>query len=279
MLTLLRYELIKTYRKLRTYIGFGLIALLIPLVYWGLSTEGDDLIRGMSGGLQQNFVFVGSLFNGWFVSNMVMNALFVHVPFLILLVAGDVLAGEATSGTYRILLTRPPSRTRIFAVKALSTMVYTYSLVFFLGMFSITLGLLLFGHGDMFTFREDGIAIIARGELWWRFLLSYLLAGWAMSVVAALGMLFSSFVENAIGPIVGSFAIIILFFIVGNLPYEFFEPIQPFLFTTYTDVWRKAFESPLDFAAITKAVLALGGFLLFFLGIAWMIFRRKDVLS
>ena len=62
---------------------------------------------------------IRSYYDGWFVSNMVMNALFVHVPFLILLVAGDIFAGEATSGTYRILLTRPPSRTRIFSVKAL----------------------------------------------------------------------------------------------------------------------------------------------------------------
>ncbi len=279
MITLVRYELTKTYRKLRTYIGFGLIAVLIPLAYWGFSAAGDDMVRGMSRGLQQNFLFVGSLFNGWFVSNMVMNALFVHVPFLILLVAGDIFAGEATSGTYRILLTRPPSRTRIFSVKALSAAIYTYSLVFFLGAFSITLGLILFGHGDMFTMRDDGIAIIARGELWWRFLFAYLLAGGAMCVVAALGMLFSSFVENAVGPIVGSFAVIILFLILGNLPFDFFESIRPFLFTTYTDVWRKAFSDPIDLLSIGKDVLALSAFFLLFLGAAWAIFSRKDILS
>ncbi|MFZ1730204.1 MAG: ABC transporter permease subunit [Bacteroidota bacterium] len=279
MLTLVRYELTKTYRKLRTYIGFGLIAVLIPLAYWGFSAAGDDMVRGMSSGLQQNFLFVGSLFNGWFVSNFVMNALFVHVPFLILLVAGDSFAGEATSGTYRILLTRPPSRTRIFTVKMLSSVIYTFSLVFFLGLFSIALGLILFGHGDMFTVREDGIAIIARNQLWWRFLFSYALAGWAMSVVAALGMFFSSFVENAVGPIVGSFAVIILFLIVSNIPIDFFESIRPWLFTSYTDVWRKAFTDPVDFAGIGKDVLALGGFLLLFLVSTWAIFTRKDILS
>lgn len=279
MLTLVRYELTKTYRKLRTYIGFGLIAALIPLAYWGFSVAGEEMVRDMSGGLQQNFLFVGSLFNGWFVANMVMNALFVHVPFLILLVAGDIFAGEATSGTYRMLLTRPPSRTRIFNVKACSAVIYTYSLVFFLGLFSIGLGLLLFGHGDMFTLRDDGIAIIARGELWWRFLFSYVLAGWAMSVVAALGMLFSSFVDNAIGPIVGSFAVIILFLILGNLPFEFFESLRPYLFTSYTDVWRRAFADPIDAGAIGRDVLALGGFLALFLGTAWIVFRRRDILS
>ena len=279
MLTLLRFELLKTYRKLRTYIGFGLIAVLIPLAFWGMSFAGDDMINSMTRGLQQNFVFVGSLFNGWFVSNMVMNALFVHVPFLILLVAGDIFAGEATAGTYRILMTRPPSRTRIFTVKTLSAAVYTYSLVIFLGVLSVGLGLLCFGHGDMFIIRDDGLAILAAGELWWRFLLAYALAGYAMTVVAALGMLFSTFVENAIGPIVGSFAIIILFFILGNLPFEFFENLRPWLFTTYTDIWRQAFGNPVDFTRIAKDLLALSAFLFIFLAAAWTIFRRKDILS
>ena len=279
MLALIRLELLKIFLKLRTYIGFGLIGALVPLVYWGMSFAGEDMISGMTRGLQQNFMFVGSLFNGWFVANMVMNSLFVHIPFLILLVAGDILAGEATAGTYRILLTRPPSRNKIFIVKTVGTVGYTYGLVFFLAVVSVGLGLLFFGHGDMFMLREDGIAIIARGELWWRFLLSYLLAGWAMCVVAALGLLFSSFVENAIGPIVGSFAVIILFIILGNLPFEFFENLRPYLFTTYTDVWRNAFDDAIDVAAIAKDVGMLAVFFLVFTGAAWTIFRRKDILS
>ena len=44
-----------------------------------------------------------------------MNSLWIHIPFLISLVAGDQLAGEGTAGTYRILLIRPPSRRRSFS--------------------------------------------------------------------------------------------------------------------------------------------------------------------
>lgn len=279
MLLLIRYELLKTYRKLRTYIGFGLIVVLIPLVYWGLSVAGEDMIDGMTRGLQQNFLFVGSLFNGWFVSNMVMNTLFVHVPFLILLVAGDMFAGEATSGTYRMLLTRPPSRGRIFSVKMASTALYTYSLVLFLAFCSVVPGLIVFGGGEMLMFGEGGLAIIPESEVWWRFLLSYGLAGYAMCIVAALGMLFSTFVENAIGPIVGSFAVIILFFILGNLPFDFFEALRPWLFTTYTDVWRRAFDDPLDWGAVASDMGILALFWSLFTFAAWLIFRKKDVLS
>ncbi len=279
MLLLIRYELLKTYRKLRTYIGFGLIAVLIPLVYWGLSVAGEDMINGFTRGLQNNFMFVGSLFNGWFVSNMVMNTLFVHVPFLILLVAGDIFAGEATSGTYRIILTRPPSRNRIFVVKAASAVMYTYSLVIFLALASLIPGLIFFGGGDMFILREDDMAILPAAQLWWRFLLAYFLAGGAMCIIASLGLMFSTFVENAIGPIVGSFAVIILLFVLGSLPFDFFENLRPWFFTTYTDVWRKAFDDSIDWSAIGGDVGALLLFFTLFLSVAWIIFRRKDVLS
>jgi ABC-2 type transport system permease protein len=277
--TLIRYELLKTYRKLRTYIGFGLILVLVPLVYWGFSLGGDDMINGMTRGLQKDFLFVGSLFNGWFVSNMVINALFVHVPFLIVLVAGDIFAGEATGGTFRLLLTRPPSRTRIFAVKTASTMLYTLSLVVFLALFSIGLALLLFGTGDLITFGEAGVAILPAGDVWWRFAAAYLLAGWAMCTVAALALLFSTLVENAIGPIVGSMAIIILFLILSNLPFDFFERLRPYLFTTYMNVWQQAFGDPVDWSRIAGDCARLGIFFALFVAAAWFIFRRKDILS
>jgi len=279
MMLLVKYELLKIYRKLRTYIGFGLIVILIPLVYWGLSLGGDDMINGMTRGLQNDFLFVGSLFNGWFVSYLVMNSLFVHIPFLIVLVAGDIFAGEATGGTFRMILTRPPSRSRIFLVKSLGAGVYTVSLVIFLAMFSVGLGLLLFGGGDLISFTEEGISIFAQSEAWWRFILAYGLASWAMCAVAALSMLFSSFVENAIGPIVGSMAVVILFLILGNLPYEFFENIRPYLFTTYLDVWRQAFNDPIDWSRISSESLALAANVVVFIGSAWIIFRKKDILS
>lgn len=279
MILLLKYELIKTLRKLRTYIGFGLIAALIPLVFWGLSYAGENMVNGLTRGLQQNFLFSGTLFNGWFVAEMVMNALFVHIPFLILLVSGDMFAGEATSGTYRLLLTRPPSRHRIFIAKVTGSALYTAAIVFFLGTLSVGLGLLLFGGGELLVTGEDGMAILAATDVWWRFVLAYALAAWGMGVVASLGLLFSTFVENAIGPIVGSFAVVVLMLIIGTMPLEFFENIRPYLFTSYFDVWRRAFSSPLDIGAILADTAVLGIFFCVFTFAAWAIFTRKDILS
>lgn len=278
MTSLLSIELAKTYRKLRTYIGFGVIAVVIPLIYLGMSYGGENMVNSMTRNLQRDFVFVGNLFNGWFVANMVMNSLWVHIPFLIALVAGDMFAGEATGGTFRILLTRPPSRTRIFFVKLTATVIYTYSLVVFLGLLSIGLGLLLFGTGDMLMFN-DGIIILPGDDVLWRFVLAYILAGIAMVTVASLALMFSTFVENAIGPIIGTMAVVIAFFIFGNLDFSFFKTMRPWLFTTYLDVWKNAFTDPVEWSAIASNSGALIGFSAFFSCIAWLIFSRKNIVS
>lgn len=279
MLLLIKYELQKTFRKWRTYIGFLLIIVLTPLIYWGLSFSGENMITGMTQGLQKNFVFVGSLFNGWFVAHLIMNTLIFHIPILILLVSGDIFAGEATAGTFRVLLTRPPSRTKIFTAKLSSTVLYVLTFIFFMGLLSIVLGLIWFGGGQLFGIQPDGIVIHPENEVLLRFLLAYLLAAWGMCVVASLGMLFSTFVENAIGPIMSSMAIIILFLIVGNLPFEFFELLKPYLLTTYLDVWRNAFHSPIDVGEILYQSGILAIFFVAFTLSAWLIFKRKDILS
>ncbi len=279
MWLLVRYELLKTFRKWRTYIGFLLVFGLTPLVYWGLSLSGENMISAMTQGLQKNFLFVGNLFNGWFVAYMMMNTLIIHVPFLIVLVSGDIFAGEATAGTFRMLLSRPPSRTKIFSAKLMSTMLYVGAFVSFMGLFSITLGHIWFGGGSLFSVQESGISIFPAGDVMWRFLLAYVLAGWAMSVVASLGLLLSTLVENAIGPIVGAMAIIILFLILGNLPFEFFERMQPYLFTSYLDMWRLAFASPVDGGEVMRQAGILSLFFLGFTATAWLVFRRKDILS
>lgn len=279
MLLLIRYELLKTFRKWRTYIGFLFVLILVPLIYWGLSLSGDTMINGMTRGLQKNFMFVGSLFNGWFVAHMVMNTLIVHVPLLIVLVSGDLFAGEASAGTFRILLTRPPSRTMIFNVKLFSTIIYVSLFISFLALFTTVLGYIWFGGGALLSLHPEGIVIHPENDVWWRFILAYLLAGWAMCIVASLGLLLSTLVENAIGPIVGFFAILILFLILGNLPFEFFESIKPYLFTNYMDIWRLAFHNPIDTTEMLRQAGILSIFFLIFTTAAWIIFKKKNVLS
>lgn len=278
MFAILRNEILKTYRKWRTYIGFIAIAVLVPIVQMALKFEGGGMIRRMTRDLAADFFVVGNLFNGYFITYFIMNSLWVHVPFLIALVAGDQLAGEATGGTFRLLLIRPASRTRILLSKYFTALFYSLTLIVFLAVLSIGLGLFLFGTGDLLVPGRT-LTILSKAELPFRMMVAFGLATLSMWCVASLAFLFSSLVENAIGPIIGTMAVIIIFIIVSNIPVELFESIKPYLFTTYFAVWSKAFEDPIAWDTIGKHSSVLLAHSIGFYLVTWYIFIKKDVLS
>ena len=271
-------EILKTCAKWRTYIGFIAVGVVVPLVEFGLRAEGGSLVRGMTRGLGEDFLLVGNLFNAYFITYFIMNSLWIHVPFLISLVAGDQLAGEATGGTFRLMLIHPPSRTRILAAKYVTTLLYTLSLVAFLALLALGLGLLLFGTGDLIVPGRT-LTIIPGGEMPWRLPLAFGLGIWSMWCVASLAFLFSSLVENAIGPIIGTMAVIIVFLVVNSTPITLFTAIRPYLFTTYFNVWQKVMEQPVPWGEIAAHTAYLGFFSIGFYAATWYIFVTKDVLS
>lgn len=277
--SLISIELSKIFRKWRTYIGFLAIAVLVPIIQIAMLVEGEKSINFMTRNLQQSFIFVGNLLNGYLISYAILNALVVHIPFLITLVAGDLLAGEATAGTYRILVTRPVSRFKIVLSKFLAGLIYTNLLVLWLAIMSLAIGILVFGIGELIVIKNVNILILARNDVFWRFLLAYGFAALSMTVVLSLTFLFSSLVENAIGPIVSTMAIIIVFVIISALDIEFFQSIRPYLFTNYMQSWRSFFDDPIDFQDLYKSAAVLIGHVIFFFGTTVYIFNKKDILS
>jgi ABC-2 type transport system permease protein len=278
LLTLIKIELIKIYSKPRTYIGFITIGILIPLIMFLIRKFGFSLPQYYLRTLSQNFVMEGNLVNGYLVSYYLMSILWIHFPFFIILIAGDSFAGEDLHGTFRILLTRPVSRIQVLTAKYLSTFIYTASIVWFLGIVSLGSGALLLGAGDLFVF-DRGILILSQNEAIQRFAIAYSLAVVVQIIVASLAILLSTISENPIGPIIGTYAVIIVSIILSVLKIDALEVVRPYLFTSYFDVFFAPFADPIPWDKIWSNLIALikfGG--LFFL-LSVIRFVRKDVCS
>jgi ABC-2 type transport system permease protein len=224
-------------------------------------------------------VLVGNLLNGYWISYIILNALTIHIPFLITLVAGDLLAGEATAGTYRLLVTRPVSRMQIVTSKFLAGLCYTSSLILFLAFMSLVIGLIIFGSGELIVAGNQAIIIFEESDILWRFALAYGFAILSMMVVASLAIFFSSLVENAIGPIVATMAVIIIFIILSAFDVEILRELKPYLFTSYMMNWRDFFDDPMNYSEIMKSVLVLAGHIVLFFSATSFIFNKKDILS
>ncbi len=278
MFRLTYYEILKTFLKKRTYLGFAVVLAIVPIYVFAMKLEGGHFLRGATRGLQMDFILTGNPFNGWFVAHLIMNSLWVQIPVLISFVAGDELAGEATAGTYRLILIRPVSRTRIFIAKYITTVVYTVFFVFFLGALSAGLAVAVLGSGDLIILGRD-ILVLPESEMLWRFALAYCFAMWGMITIASIAFLFSSFVENAIGPIIATMGIVIVFTLITFLPVQIFDGIRPYLFPYHMNIWQKAFDDPIPWRDIVGSVGYLGAYSFLSTLIAWYIFIKKDVLS
>lgn len=277
--TLFRIELIKTFRRFRSAIGYGTVIVAVPLLLVGLRVGGRGVERELLRGLEDQFFVVGRLFNGYTAAMFIMNGLWVHVPFLITLVAGDIVSGEAVKGTLRVTLTRRPSRAQVLLAKYAVAVLYATSLVALLALLSVGLGRVLLGGGDLLIVGPNGIGLIDEREAPRHLLLAYGLGVAPMWAVASLAFLIGTFVENAIGPIVGTMGIVIVLLAVTGLPIPALDGVRPWLFTSYFDVWQLALEDPIPAGEIAASLAVLAVTAAIFTVAAFIVFCRRDVLS
>ena len=273
---LVNIELIKTFGKVRSLLGFVALAVLMPLIIWGFSQGASSVEKDVASRLGDSFIIVGSVFNGFLVTYITMNFLWVHVPFLLMLVAGDIIAGEGALGTFRITLTRRVSRFKIILSKLIATYLYTIILIIFFIIMSLGLGSIWLGVGDLVVF-DDGVLILSQEMVWGRFAIAFLFATLVMFVTVTLCFMFSSMVNNGIGPIIGAMSIIIIGLAIANIPIDIFETIRPYFFTSYFDIWQKAFYDPIPWAEIGKDVLILSAYSMVFIVISFVHFIQKDI--
>jgi|APFre7841882590_1041340.scaffolds.fasta_scaffold04276_3 ABC-2 type transport system permease protein len=275
------FEIYKTFSRWRTYISFGFIALIVILTEVVMKLSAHEILYRMMRSFERDFLIFGNVLNGWFVMAFIMNSLHLHIPFLITLVAGDIVSSEATSGTVRFLLIRPPSRSKIITAKYFTTLFYTMGLVIFLALICTCLGLILFGSGDLVMYYQTKfrIVFIPEGEVPIRMLLAFTAAIWSMTVVASLAFLFSTLAENSIGPIIGTMAVVIVLLVIGNFPFDFFRMLSPYLFTTYMIFWQRFLDDPIPWQEIARSAMILGLHSVGLFSIAFIAFNRKDIKS
>ena len=278
MMQLTLIELFKIIKRPRTYIGFLAIFLTVGAMQLAMYYEGEELISIAIQNLENDFRLEGKIINTNLMTYILLNSLIIHIPILICLVTGDSIAGEASSGTLRLILQKPYSRTQIYLAKALSGFIYTISLIIFLALMTYVLGYFLFGSGDLIVLRR-GVTVISSDDVVWRFGLAFCSGTLSMLVVASLSMMISSFVNNAIGPIVGTISIIIGLNIIFTLGAPLFKNLIPYIFTSHFIKWQYFFDFQIEIDKLKLSVIVQIAYIIVFNTIGIFHFNRKDILS
>ncbi|MGE5577223.1 MAG: ABC transporter permease [Syntrophothermus sp.] len=283
MLENYRLEFAKTFRRPRTYLGFvavGAISILFTIAfhYMDVSTFLEH------NGVSAFFTMVGSAVNALFVAMMVLSGptMELFIPAIVVLVAGDLLAGEAAEGTLKMVLVRPVKRARIYFAKFALAGTYTVLIMVALGLASFLLGALVFGIGDLmvpgpFLLINQWINLFPVEEGIMRLIGAYALAAWAMLTMAALAFAISGGIDNANGAIITPLVLMLLLKIMALFPT--FDGIRPYLFTSHFDLWKSLFMAEVPWKEVWRSAEYLGLHTFLFLAAGLAVFNRRDILS
>ena len=272
-------EFIKILSKPRSYLGVGALTLLIGIIIFAMKADGKSIISFVTASFEQTLTFNGHILNGYLIAFIILQMLIVHVPLLVALVTGDLIAGEAAMGTIRMLATKPISRTNIVLSKFIAGAAYTLFIIIWMGFLALFVSTTIFGTGDVIVLNSDGLVILPEADVLWRFGAGFCVAFLSLLTVSSLSICLSAFAENSIGPIVATMSVIILFKIIGSLDVTVFDTIKPYLFTTHMVSWRSFFEDPVPWSTIRQSVIILVAHNVVLVAIAIVRFNKKDITS
>ena len=194
------------------------------------------------------------------------------LPLVTAVVAGDIFASEDQHGTWKTVLTRSVSRSRLFWAKTLVAVGFGLVALVLLAGATIAASLVVVGRSPLTGLSGQTVAPHAA--------LGLVAASWAtmappLVAFTCLALLFSVWSRNAAVGIAGPVVLGMVMQLVGSL--GGIEAIRPYLLTTPFEAWHgllaePRFTGPLVDGVLTSAVWSLAA-----LAAAYVLLRRRDI--
>ncbi|MHB8295559.1 MAG: ABC transporter permease [Acidimicrobiales bacterium] len=220
-----------------------------------------------------------------FVAQVTHNGVFaavagltVVVPFLLPLcvavVAGDALAGEASAGTIRYLLSQPVSRTSVVTAKLAAVLVFCLAGALSVAAGGLAAGAALFPIGPVTTLSGTTITLAA-GSM--RILAGAAVVGASMMGLAGVGVFVSTLTENPPAAMAATVAVGVTSEVLDALPQ--LASLHHYLLSHYWDAWAGLMRAPIDLAGVGADLTSQAAYLAIFAAAAWARFSTADVTS
>jgi ABC-2 type transport system permease protein len=271
-LALFRTEMVKTFRRPRTYVAYGILV-VIPIIMALAIDLNPPERRGEGQGLLYLASHTGLLLPAFALR---VGSVFLLVV-IVSLFGGDAIAGEASWGNLRYVLMRPIRRGRLVATKFVVAMLHAWFAVALIVLTGLTMGVIVFGAEPIGFPLSIAFGEQSRGQILVHLLASTGYVAWGLTGIVAFAFMISCMTDAPFGAI---FAGVGLYFTstildaitsLGNIRY-----VLP---THYNDAWIDLMTHDRWSTDMLRGVgLQLGYVLLFALIGAWW-FRRKDILS
>ena len=270
-LSVIRTELVKSLRRTRTYVAFGIL-ILIPIIMAVAIELNPPGQRG-----EGRLLFLASQ------TGLILPAFALRITsafMLVIVVAlfgGDAIAGEASWGNLRYLLMRPVGRGRLVASKFVVAVFCAWVAVILVVVTGLVVGVIFFGSSPIdinvgfFSLTQSTTDILAHLGV------ATAYVSWSLTGVVAFSFMVSCMTDAPFGAIFAGvglyFTSLILDSItsLGNIRYG--------LPTHYFDSWVDLVTQGQWHSDMWRGVALQLAYVLFFalIGLWW--FKRKDILS
>jgi ABC-2 type transport system permease protein len=278
VIALLGVEMVKSLRRLRTYVAFAIVVGIPVIMTIAIHanppsppTAGGDSGRG--GGLFYLATRTGLV--------MPATALRLMSGFLLVIVVavfgGDAIAGEASWGNLRYLLMRPIGRGRLVATKFTVAVACAWIATLLVVLAGLVAGIIAFGfHGLDVPFQSS--LSQSTTELLAHLGIATVYVAWSLTGVVAFSFLVSCITDAPAGAIfagVGLYITSSILDAIDSVP----SGIRNILPTHYFDSWVDMFTRNQVSSDMTKGALLQLAYVAVFVAVALWWFRRKDILS
>jgi ABC-2 type transport system permease protein len=277
-------ELAKLARRPRGWVAIGLLCLLPVVVAVFVAVTHLAPPPGQGPALLSAVLSNGSLFPA--AALAIVLPLF--LPIAVAVVAGDSIAGEASSGMLRYLLARPVGRTRLLVAKLISLIAYVLVAVVAVAVTSYITGRLLFGNAPV-ALTSGGVTtnnVVANSlsgtgltpeDVLFRTLGAVAFISVSMLGVGAIALFLSTLTDSSLGAALGALAALITSEVLVALNAA--SSISPYLPTRYWLAWLDFFRQPILWRDIDRGFAIQAVYVLVFLAAGWANFASKDVTS
>lgn len=262
---LFRSELHLVFGRARTWVllaGLAIVPILIGVAVRIAGSSGDA--EGFLGDITENGLFL-------VVASLGLSLPF-FLPTAITVVSGESLAGEASLGTLRNLITAPAGRSRLLAAKLVALVVFAFAATMTIWISGLIVGAILFPLGDVVLISGTTVPL-AEGILR-AFGIAVLVAG-SLLGLAGIGLFVSSMTSTPLAAMAATFVSFIVLGILGAIPQ--LEVIHPWLPTYGWMSFADLLRDPPYWDAIVRNLGLQAAYLTVFYAAAWARLTTRDI--
>jgi ABC-2 type transport system permease protein len=198
----------------------------------------------------------------------------IFIPLAVAVVSGDSIAGEASLGTLRYLLTRPAGRSRLLLAKGVVVALFCVAAAMAVVVAGLVAGLAFFPHGQVVTLSGTTIPFV---DGLGRSLLAALVVGASMWGLASIGLFISTLTDVPIAAMAITVAVVIVSAILDGVSQVAF--LHPWLLTNYWTAFANLIRDPVRWHEIGQDLWVQAGYVAVFAAAAWARMTTRDVLA